>query len=129
MTSQDKPKTVFGAPDQSEIISRLDAVEVDDDDSTYFDSRVGDADAAHRAFAEGISAFGGVEQGATPINDMPNDPTPTDSPSSGAMTPRVTAAEVSLPLEDPALRAAFILGGPAALMTTAPDRLSTSSPA
>ncbi len=135
------PRSVFGAPDQREIIARLDSVDVDDEDSTFFGVRSQDTAAAQEAFAEGISTFGGVEvprtpaadpapsvSPAPPVSPAPSvSPTPSVSPAPAHQAgdpPRDRAGDVpapppsedlGLPLTDPDAISAFILGGPAAI--------------
>ncbi|MFY9231970.1 MAG: hypothetical protein WAO50_08675 [Candidatus Nanopelagicales bacterium] len=105
--------TVFGASDQSEMISRLDAVEDDDLDSGFFEASVQDAaDAAVRMFDVGIRAMAEEPDGTGA--------SPFTSASTGASArPPVESSTASAPtrprFEDPAIRAAFILGGPDAL--------------
>lgn len=121
MSGQEPQRSVFGKPDQEEIISRLDDVDVDDEGGSFFEGRVDDSGAAQRAFAAGISAFGGIQ--AVPGSDSDPESTAAPAPPSDTGNTRDSdtppsepaAAGVMLPLTDPALRAAFILGGPAAV--------------
>ena len=105
--------TVFGAPDQDEMIARIDAVEDDDLASSFFDSSLQDVEnAAVRMFDVGVrtliddtaptAAFGAPAHGGT----GPSVPSATDSPVAPGADGRVA---------DPSVRAAFILGGPQAL--------------
>jgi len=73
--------TVFGASDQSEMISRLDAVEDDDLDSGFFEASVQDAaDAAVRMFDVGIRAMAEEPDGTGA--------SPFTSASTGASAPQ-----------------------------------------
>ena len=106
-----EPSTVFGAPDQDEMIARIDAVEDDDLSSAFFDSSLQDVEnAAVRMFDVGVrtlvddtaptAAFG------VPAPAAPRGGTAADQPVAPGADGRFA---------DPAVRAAFILGGPAAL--------------
>lgn len=115
MSPQGRHRSVFGAPDQDEIISRLDAVESDDDGGSFFDARSDELTAAHEAFAAGIAALGGVEQSTPPAAEGPP-PAPLADDAHGAVADGHRDGHVTHLLEDSALRAAFILGGPAAVI-------------
>lgn len=107
--------TVFGAPDQAEIIARIDSVEDDDLSSSFFQNSMQDVeDAAVRMFDIGIRT-------------LTDDPGDAPRASFGTAAPVLHAAEVREPSRpqpgqgaadrfvDPSVRAAFILGGPAAI--------------
>lgn len=106
--------TVFGAPDQAEMIARIDAVDDDDLSSSFFDSSLQDVeDAAVRMFDVGVrtliddaapTAAFGVPTSAAPPGGRPA--SATDQPVAPGATGRFA---------DPAVREAFILGGPGAL--------------
>jgi hypothetical protein len=109
-----EPGTVFGAPDQADMIARIDAVEDDDLSSSFFDSSLQDVEnAAVRVFDVGVRT-------------LIDDSTPTaafGSPPPAASTPPTAPSAADQPVapgadgrfDDPMVRAAFILGGPAAL--------------
>jgi len=133
-----RPSTVFGAPDQEEMVARLDAVADDDLDSDFFAADVTDAqDAGARLFDVGIRTLtnevdaggggsstgpagspfvGGGSAGARDSN--------TDSRTARATAPAQGAVEVTMEVgdaeridfSDPDVRAAFVLGGPAAIL-------------
>jgi len=115
MSSDEQPRTVFGAPNQDEIISRLDSVDSDDEGSSFFAGHEEQMSQAHRRFAEGVSTFTGVAQ-ADDVED-PQTRSAAEPPSRGVVSSATPVREGTgtLPLTDPAERAAFILGGPAAL--------------
>lgn len=109
--------TVFGAPDQSDMIARIDATDDDDLGSSFFDSSIQDAEnAAVRMFDIGIKtitddpsqrptpAFGGTA--TAPATSVPRPPSASQQQVAQGADGR---------FDDPAARAAFILGGPAAL--------------
>jgi hypothetical protein len=108
----EKP-SVFGAPDQADIIARIDATNEDDLSSSFFDNSIQDVeDAAVRMFDIGIRT----------ITDDPASPAGFGTPAAGSAAARVpsatqqpVAAGADGRFDDPAVRAAFILGGPAAL--------------
>ena len=106
--SSEKP-SVFGAPSQDEMIARIDATAEDDLSSSFFDSSLQDAEnAAVRMFDVGIKT-------------ITEDPSAAPAAVFGAQVAGTTAdaGEVTSgaggSLDDAASRAAFILGGPAAL--------------
>ena len=108
------PATVFGAPDQDEMIARIDAVEEDDLASAFFDSSLQDVEnAAVRMFDVGVrtlvddtapTAAFGVPAAAG--DAATRTPSAADQPVAPGADGRFA---------DPAVRSAFILGGPAAL--------------
>lgn len=120
MTSAPTPPeqpTVFGAQDQSDMIARIDATDEDDLGSSFFDSSLQDAEnAAVRMFDIGIKTI---------TDDPAQRPSPafgaaaTPPPSSAQRPPTASQQQVVQGadgrFDDPAARAAFILGGPAAL--------------
>jgi len=94
------------------MIARLDAVEDDDLDSSFFATSARDAeDAAVRIFDVGIRTLA-AEPGT--VAGFAERPAP-DAPSAELRPGRVGVVD----FEDPAVRAAFILGGPSALPPTA----------
>lgn len=133
-----RPSTVFGAPDQEEMVARLDAVADDDLHSDFFTAAVTDAqDAGARMFDVGIRTLmneldgdgsgrmtgpsgsrvvGGGSAGAGGAN--------ADSPTSRVTAPVQGIVEVTVEIEDaglidlsdPDVQAAFVLGGPAAIL-------------
>lgn len=106
--SGEKP-SVFGAPSQEEMIARIDATAEDDLSSSFFDSSLQDAEnAAVRMFDVGIKTI---------TEDPSAAPTTTFGAhvAGEAAGAQDTTAGASGSLDDPATRAAFILGGPAAL--------------
>lgn len=104
--------SVFRAPDQSEMIARLDAVEDDDLDSSFFATSARDAeDAAVRIFDVGIRTLAAEPGTMAGFAERPaSDERPTAAP------PRPLGA---VDFSDAAVRAAFILGGPGALPPSA----------
>ena len=113
--SEDRPAaesgTVFGAPDQQDMIARIDAVEDDDLSSSFFDSSLQDVEnAAVRMFDVGVRTLIDDSAPAAAFG----------APATGGTRP---AAAVDQPValgatgrfEDPSVREAFILGGPSAL--------------
>jgi hypothetical protein len=106
---------VFGASDQADMIARIDATAEDDLTSSFFDSSIQDAEnAAVRMFDIGIRT----------ITDEPGRSSQAafgTSTTTPAAVRRATVAEQPIALgaegrfEDPAVREAFILGGPQAL--------------
>jgi len=108
-----EPGTVFGAPDQDDMIARIDAVQEDDLSSSFFDSSLQDVEnAAVRMFDVGVrtliddsaptAAFGAPAAAGGPSAR----PTAADQPVAPGAVGRFA---------DPAVRSAFILGGPTAL--------------
>jgi hypothetical protein len=103
--------TVFGAPDQADMIARIDAVDDDDLSSSFFDSSLQDVEnAAVRMFDVGVRTL--IDDAAptaafgvpTSAGDRPA--SATDQPVAPGATGRFA---------DPSVRETFILGGPAAL--------------
>lgn len=104
------PATVFGAPNQDEIIARIDAVAEDDLASGFFENSMQDVEAAAvRMFDVGVRTLtddevpGEAFGGAAPPQARPEPARP----------PVAQGADGQF--DDPAVRRAFILGGPAAL--------------
>ncbi len=116
MSSDERPPTVFGAPDQDEIIARIDSVDSDDEGSSFFAGHERELGQAHRRFAEGVSTFTGVAR-AGDTDDARQEPgtAPSSRQGDGTSVTRSRETPTALPLTDPANRAAFILGGPDAL--------------
>lgn len=133
-----RPSTVFGAPDQEEMVARLDAVADDDLDSDFFAADVAHAeDAGSRLFDVGIRTLAneGEAVGTGPSASTAGTPfvgggsagaldTEADSRTapvtpSGQRTDEGTVegydAEM-IDFSDPDVRAAFVLGGPAAVV-------------
>lgn len=110
--SPPEPPSVFGAPDQGDIIARIDATSEDDLSSSFFDSSIQDVeDAAVRMFDIGIRTI---------TDDPAAAPTGFGTPAPAAaravsVAEQPMAAGAEGRFDDPAVRAAFILGGPAAL--------------
>lgn len=109
--------TVFGAPDQAEIIAKIDSVADDDLSSPFFDHSIQDVeDAAVRMFDVGVrtltddnaplAAFG-LQSGQS---DAARGSTPAAPQPSTQVAPGLESR-----FEDPGARRAFILGGPTAL--------------
>ena len=124
MDNGDRPKSVFAAPDQDEIIARIESVDEDETSSPFFDERLrtrqGDG---RQAFEAGLTAFAG-DQTATPSRTAPaahpQAVSPDVSPDvsqygqqAGPSLPAVVSVDYLL--GDDAARAAFILGGPSAI--------------
>lgn len=106
---EERPSSVFRAPDQAEMIARIDSVDEDDLGSDFFATSVGEAgDAAVRMFDLGIRT---LTDEVPPAMSTPFD----EAPRQGASVPEGQRHPLSADLADPAVRAAFILGGPAAL--------------
>lgn len=110
-TSSGQP-SAFAAPDQDEVIARIDAVEDDDLESTFFrDSIVDVENASTRSFDIGVRMLT-VD---TPLTA----PVPATTEGIDA-TPAVEASPLELPVvgrlaSDNQARVAFILGGPSAV--------------
>ena len=115
--SEDRPPaestTVFGAPDQDDMIARIDAVQDDDLSSSFFDSSLQDVEnAAVRMFDVGVRTL---------IDDTaPAAAFGAPATAGGAATRPSAADQPVAPgavgrFADPAVRSAFILGGPQAL--------------
>lgn len=131
---EQRPATVFGAPDQAEMVARLDAVADDDLDSDFFDAAVIEAqDAGGRVFDVGIRTLANeVDGGGRGSSSSPAGSPFVEMGSAGrgASDPDLRAPSVLLPehltdesdgagsidFSDPDVRAAFILGGPAAIL-------------
>jgi len=115
--SEDRPPaesgTVFGAPDQDDMIARIDAVQEDDLSSSFFDSSLQDVEnAAVRMFDVGVRTLTDDTAPAAAFGAPPkaggaaNRPSAADQPVAPGAVGR---------FEDPSVRSAFILGGPQAL--------------
>lgn len=107
--------TVFGAPDQADMIARIDAVQEDDLSSSFFDSSLQDVEnAAVRMFDVGVRTL---------IDDTAPTAAFGAPASPGGVASRPSAAEQPVApgavgrFEDASVRSAFILGGPQALRT------------
>jgi hypothetical protein len=101
------PPTVFGVKDQAEVISRIDAVQDDDQTSSFFGDSIDEVEgAATRMFDIGIRVVAGENPPTADAFGRPAEP-------SGVATP----ARVDLPddLADTDAHRAFILGGPRSL--------------
>jgi hypothetical protein len=106
--------TVFQAPDQAEMIARLDAVADDDVDSTFFPAvPPAHEDAAARMFDLGLRTLAEAADAppAGPFVEGAGGSEPVRHVDAGA----VASSRGGVDFSDPATRAAFILGGPAAL--------------
>lgn len=109
------PATVFGAPDQAEIIARIDAVSDDDLSSPFFENSIQDVeDAAVRMFDVGVRT---LTDDNVPLAAFG---TRAGPPSEAATAPPPPAAQQVAPgleerFSDSATRRAFILGGPSGL--------------
>lgn len=108
--------TVFGAPDQDDMIARIDAVQDDDLSSSFFDSSLQDVEnAAVRMFDVGVRTL---------IDDTAPTAAFGAPATAGAAAARPSAADQPVApgavgrFADPAVRSAFILGGPEALPNT-----------
>jgi hypothetical protein len=120
MTDPQPPEqpSVFATRDQDEMLNRIGDTADDDLGSSFFDNSIQDVeDAAVRMFDIGIKtitedpaavraafAVGASASGATPV---------PGAAASAATSPIEPGADGRF--SDPAVRAAFILGGPAAL--------------
>lgn len=109
---QERPASVFAAPDQDEIIARIGAVDDDETGSHFFDERLrtrqGDG---RQAFEAGLTAFAGDQAASRSAPTSLTPPAGTE-----ASTARVsTTVSVDELLGDDAARRAFILGGPSAI--------------
>lgn len=103
-------RTVFGAPDQERMISKIDAVSDDDLSSSFFDNSIQDVeDAAVRMFDIGIRTL--TDDSSVPMAAFGARP----STSAGAVADQPVAAGAEGRFADPAVRYAFILGGPGAI--------------
>lgn len=118
-TPSGKP-SVFGPVDQDALISRIDAVDEDDLDSTFFGDSILDVEnASTRAFDIGIRTLGSDPHqprprgGAVPTASIVLTTAQIDSSPAPAVNP--IEIPVPGPLGDDAARTAFILGGPAGL--------------
>ena len=104
-------RTVFGAPDQDAMISKIDAVSDDDLASSFFENSIQDVeDAAVRMFDIGIRTL--TDDSSVPMAAFGARPTAADQPG---VVDQPVAPGADGRFADPAVRAAFILGGPAAL--------------
>lgn len=102
--------SVFRTPDQAEMIARLDAVEDDDIDSSFFATSARDAeDAAVRIFDVGIRTLAAESGAVAGFAERPAAEAPVE--------PRAPRVVGGVDFDDPATRTAFILGGPDALPT------------
>jgi hypothetical protein len=104
--------SVFGATDQGDMIARIDATSEDDLSSSFFDSSIQDVeDAAVRMFDIGIRTMTD-DPDAAPKGFATRVPA---RPTTASVVHQPVATRTALRLRDPDARAAFILGGPAAL--------------
>ena len=105
------PASVFGKVDQDEIIARIDDVQDDDLDSTFFGDSIQEVeDAATRAFDIGIRTLTNEPQPAgAPAFDAPPPPQMPMPDQGGGSTEIISGAALK---QDERARRAFILGGP-----------------
>lgn len=104
--------SVFGAVDQEAIIAKLDTNEDDDLGSDFFGDSIAEVeDAAVRMFDVGIRTI--TQDGPPPSTGPAFGATVPQAAPAGAEPDAVTVAGHLA--DDPVARAAFILGGPAAL--------------
>lgn len=108
--------TVFGAPDQADIIARIDAVSDDDLSSSFFENSIQDVeDAAVRMFDVGVRTLTDDNVPLAAFGSQAGQPSPSSArPSSTSSAPQL-APGLEARFEDPAVRRAFILGGPQGL--------------
>jgi hypothetical protein len=121
VTPEEVPESthsVFGTVDQNDMIARIDSTAEDDLSSAFFGDSIQEVeDAAVRMFDIGIrtitddparssSASFGTPPAAAAAVGAPRVPVSTEQP---------VAAGADGHFEDPAVRAAFILGGPDAI--------------
>lgn len=109
--SPQERRTVFGAPDQDEMISKIEAVSEDDLSSSFFENSIQDVeDAAVRMFDIGIRTL--TDDSSVPMAAFGARP---GSEPAAAVVDQAVAPGAQGQFADPARRAAFILGGPAGL--------------
>lgn len=106
--------TVFGAPDQAEIIARIDAVSDDDLTSSFFENSLQDVeDAAVRMFDVGVRT---LTDDNTPLAAFGTQPGISGEPQAQpSAVQQPVAAGAGDRFDDPSVRRAFILGGPGAV--------------
>jgi hypothetical protein len=109
--------TVFGAPNQEEMIARIDSTTEDDLASPFFRNSLQDVEAAAvRMFDIGIRTLTD-DPGQSPhhaFGTRAPDGAGTSSPSAVGQP---VAEGTGSRFDDPAVRAAFILGGPDAMLS------------
>ena len=116
MGADEKPRTVFGAPDQEDMIARIENAEAGDTSVSYIDEERDEVLAdARRTFEQGVQTFSGASAAAQPLSGPPSPPVEAPTSVRGTADAARRATPVVKPLTDPAAQAAFILGGPAAL--------------
>ncbi|MBI1350181.1 MAG: hypothetical protein GC156_03590 [Actinomycetales bacterium] len=109
---EEPQRTVFGAPDQERMISKIDAVADDDLSSSFFDNSLQDVeDAAVRMFDIGIRTL--TDDTNVPIAAFGTRREP-GAPAAEATDQQVAPGAVGI-FADPSVRTAFILGGPDAI--------------
>jgi len=105
-------KTVFGAPDQQQMISRIDSAPEDDLESSFFSNSIQDAeDAAVRMFDIGVRTL--TDEASAPMaafGTRPAEPAAVPPAADQPVAPGAVGR-----FEDPLVRYAFILDGPGAL--------------
>jgi hypothetical protein len=116
--SQGRPgkPSVFGVPDQTATIARIDAVSDDDMDSSFFADSIQDVeDAATRVFDIGVRT---IAHDGTTVEPVMSFGAPRPQPAATLLVPAplIAPVRVTVPMgADEAGRRAFILGGPAAI--------------
>ena len=105
-------RTVFGAPDQQQMISRIDSFADDDLESSFFSNSIQDVeDAAVRMFDVGIRTL--TDESSAPMAAFGSRPADAHSVPASARQPVAPGAVGRF--EDPLVRYAFILEGPESL--------------
>lgn len=108
--------SVFGARNQDEMIARIGATAEDDLASSFFDSSIQDVeDAAVRMFDVGIKTITEDPAAVRASFGASTGPDGAAARAARAAAPGPVAAGADGQFADPAVRAAFILGGPGAL--------------
>ena len=114
---QPSAPSVFGTRDQDEMIARIGSTAEDDLSSSFFDNSIQDVeDAAVRMFDVGIKTITEdpvSARAAFSATGAAAGGTPAMSPRGGVPGPVAAGADGRF--ADPAVRADFILGGPAAI--------------
>ncbi len=109
---KEERRTVFGAPDQQAMISRIDATTEDDLSSSFFSNSIADVeDAAVRMFDIGVRTL--TDDANAPVAAFGT--RPDTRPAEAARGRHAVGVVAARNFDDPSVRMAFILGGPAAL--------------
>ena len=113
-----RPPSVFGTVNQDDMIARIDSTSEDDLSSDFFGDSIQEVeDAAVRMFDIGIRTITDDPAKTTPaaFGTPPAAPPAAGATRAAVSTEHAATHAVDGQFEDPAVRAAFILGGPGAL--------------